>query len=132
MSSSENFSFVRRVSQIGTLLQTFLRGKEVGCDSFGNRYYRERGTPRPSNGGRVRQKRWVIYAGEPEPTKVPPEWHLWLHHTADAPLIETGHRAWQKPHSANKTGTTDAWMPPTLKDESRPQTSGDYQAWKQE
>ncbi|MFA4993760.1 MAG: NADH-ubiquinone oxidoreductase subunit NDUFA12 family protein [Bdellovibrionales bacterium] len=130
MSNSESFSFVRRISQIGTLLQTFLRGKEVGRDSFGNRYYCERRKPRPSNGSRMRQKRWVLYAGEPDPTKVPPEWHIWLHYTAEAPIPNNARPAWQKPHSINKTGTPEAWMPPSLKGESRPCITGVYEAWK--
>lgn len=132
MSNSEAFSFVRRVSQIGTLLQTLFCGKEVGRDAFGNRYYCERGKPRPSNGGRVRQKRWVIYAGEPEPTKVPPEWHCWLHYTTDAPIPESARKEWQVPHAANQTGTTAAWLPPSLKGEESPKTAGGYQAWKPE
>jgi NADH:ubiquinone oxidoreductase subunit len=132
MSSSESFSFVRRVSQIGTLLKTFLRGRKVGRDEFGNRYYCERGMPRPINGSRVRQKRWVLYAGEPEPTKIPPEWHIWLHYTADAPIPQNARKAWQKPPIANKTGTSDAWIPSALRGESRSHATGDYQAWKPE
>ena len=93
MMNSENFSLVRRASQVGTLLRTFLQGKEVGHDQFGNRYFCERGKPRAADGGRVRQKRWVIYKGEPEPTKIPPEWHIWLHYTADAPIPENERKA---------------------------------------
>ena len=56
---------------------TWLRGELVGADSYGNRYYRERnGRPLRRGGGRFsREKRWVIYYGEPEGSKVPPEWH---------------------------------------------------------
>jgi len=129
MLNSESFSLVRRVSQIGTLLQTFLRGEEVGRDQFGNRYYRERGKLRPATGSRVRQRRWVIYNGEPEASKVPPEWHIWLHYTADAPLSDSTRHAWQKPHIANKTGTPEAWMPPAMNGQNRPHATGDYQAW---
>ena len=136
MSNSNSFSFVRRVSQIGTLLQTFFCGKEVGHDQFGNRYYTERGKPRSSSGGIVKQKRWVMYAGEPEPSKVPPEWHIWLHYTADAPLLDGARKAWQKPHIANQTGTKEAWMPPSLRGEDIPAkdscATGVYQAWKPE
>lgn len=130
MQDLESFSFVRRVSQLGTLIQTFLFGKEVGRDQFGNRYYRERGLPRPAKGGRVRQKRWVLYAGAPESTKVPPEWHGWLHYTLEAPLPEGARKPWQKPHSFNLTGTSQAWMPPALKGKGRPSAPGDYRAWK--
>jgi len=114
---------------MATLLQTYLFGVEVGRDSFGNRYFLERGKPRAPNGGRVSQKRWVLYVGEPEPTKVPPEWHSWLHYTTDVPLPETDRKPWQKPHLMNKTGTPEAWMPPALKGEGRPKATGDYEAW---
>ncbi|HEU0118647.1 MAG TPA: NADH-ubiquinone oxidoreductase subunit NDUFA12 family protein, partial [Alphaproteobacteria bacterium] len=57
----DNFSLIRRLSQLGTLVQTALCGVEVGRDEFGNRYYHERKTEQG-----VRQRRWVIYAGEPE------------------------------------------------------------------
>lgn len=129
MSIPEKMSFVRRVSQIGTLLQTFLCGKEVGRDAYGNRYYCERGKPQAKDGHRALQRRWVIYAGEPEPTKVPPEWFGWLHYTMDAPLPETPGR---KPHTPNLTGTPDAWMPASLKGVGRTKAPGDYQAWKPE
>ncbi len=70
---------------LGTRLLTWLRGDYVGIDSLGNRYYREKGRRAlPRGGGRAsREKRWVIYAGEPEGSKVPSEWHAWLHHTID-------------------------------------------------
>ena len=127
MPKLESFSLIRRLSQIGTLLQTFLCGKEIGRDAFGNRYYCDRKKLRSQ-----RQKRWVIYAGEPEPSKVPPEWHIWLHYTADAPIPDSARKAWQKPHIANMTGTSDAWMPPALEGKDRPKATGDYQAWKPE
>ena len=82
-------------------------GQEVGHDVFGNRYYRELKTPQG-----VREKRWVMYVGEPEASKVPPEWHIWLHHTADAPIPDSARQSWQKPHIENMTGTPDAWLPP--------------------
>lgn len=120
-------SFIRRLSQFGTLLFTRLHGKEMGRDDFGNVYFRERSTPEGA-----RQRRWVLYRGEPDPSKIPPEWHIWLHHNADAPLPAETRHAWQKPHVANMTGTTDAWMPPALAGERRPKASGDYQAWQPE
>ncbi|MFA5041291.1 MAG: NADH-ubiquinone oxidoreductase subunit NDUFA12 family protein [Bdellovibrionales bacterium] len=130
MSAPESFSFIRRLSQIGTLLKTLFFGKEVGHDTFGNRYFLERGKPRPSNGSRVRQKRWVLYKGEPEPSKIPPEWHIWLHYTADAPLSDNVRKPWQTKHEPNKTGTKEAWLPPSMRGEDRPAATGDYQAWK--
>lgn len=128
---SENFSFIRHLSQFGTLMQTCLSGVEAGRDSSGNRYYRSRRVPKGQ-----REKRWVIYAGEPEASKVPPEWHIWLHHTAEAPLPEDGsfHKPWQKPHQPNLTGTPGAYYPPghTLEGGKRAKATGDYEAWRPE
>ena len=76
---------------IGTRLLTWFCGERVGTDQFGNRYYRERVRRALTRGGgrASREKRWVIYQGEPEASKVPPQWHAWLHHTVDeVPRIE--------------------------------------------
>lgn len=127
MSRFDSFSLIRRLSQIGTLLQTRLCGEEVGQDHFGNRYYRERKAPQG-----VRERRWVIYVDEPEASKIPAEWHIWLHYTADAPIPDSARRPWQKPHIENMTGTPDAWFPPALKGGERPKATGDYQAWQPE
>ena len=65
---------------IGTWLLTWLRGARVGSDEYGNRYYRLKGDkPQRLGGGRFsRERRWVIYKGDAEGSKVPPEWHAWL------------------------------------------------------
>ena len=94
---------------LGTRLLTWLRGEYVGIDSLGNRYYREKGQRAVVRGGgrASREKRWVIYAGEPEGSKVPSEWHAWLHHTTDdVPQPGSRHRhPWEKEHLPNMTGT---------------------------
>jgi NADH:ubiquinone oxidoreductase subunit len=124
----QEFSLIRRISRLSTILDTYLRGVKVGYDETGNQYYHER---KKRKG--VRQRRWVIYAGEPEASKVPPEWHLWLHHTTDAPIAENSplHKSWQKPHQANQTGTNAAYFPPghVLAGGERAKATGDYQAW---
>lgn len=119
------FSLIRRLSQIGTRMQTLFFGVEVGTDSFGNRYFHERKTP-----AGVRQRRWVMYVGEPEASKVPPEWHIWLHHTANAPIPQQSplHKKWQKPYLPNQTGTEAAYFPPGFEGK-RPKATGDYQSW---
>ena len=130
-SPDPQFSLIRRLSQFSTRLQSVLCGVEVGHDSFGNVYYRARRTPKGE-----REKRWVMYAGEPEASKVPPEWHIWLHHTADAPidLSSPFRKAWQKPHQQNMTGTPDAYFPPSeaLAKGQRAKATGDYQPWNPE
>lgn len=114
---------------IGTKLFTMLSGAPVGADSQGNRYYRAKRTPK----GR-REKRWVVYAGATEASKVPPEWHSWLHYTTDAiPDEATARRwPWQKAHVANMTGTAQAYRPPgSLLDRgARPPATGDYEPWR--
>ncbi|KAF0145048.1 MAG: NADH dehydrogenase, partial [Rhodospirillaceae bacterium] len=70
---------------IGTRFFTWFRGRLVGTDAYGNRYYRG---PLRVPGGR--ERRWILYKGRPEASKVPPEWHAWLHYTVDAPLTTIG------------------------------------------
>lgn len=77
---------------IGTWLFTLWNGKLVGTDQFGNRYYREKSARQLRRGGGFdsRERRWVIYKGEAEASKVPPEWHAWLHHTIDEVPADAG------------------------------------------
>jgi NADH:ubiquinone oxidoreductase subunit len=113
---------------LGTRLFTWLHGTYVGSDSAGNRYYRGRPI-----GGRKRERRWVIYAGEPEASDVPPEWHGWLHGSqADPPTKQEAQRyPWQKPHVPNLTGTDLAYRPPghTLARGKHPASAGGYEPW---
>lgn len=107
---------------IGTRLMTWLKGEQVGTDQFGNRYFREKGGDR----------RWVLYKGEAEASKVPPEWHLWLHKTVDAiPGKDAHHKPWEQPHLPNLTGTTYAYRPAGHPSQSgqRPHATGDYEPW---
>ncbi len=111
---------------LGTRIHTWLHGKYVGQDAFGNRYYVER---KPKGEGR--HKRWVIYNGMPEPSKVPPRWHFWLHYTTDIlPSDQPRERyVWEKPHLPNLTGTGNRYLPPSLKGQQRAPSTSDYQAW---
>ena len=54
----------------GTWLYTKMHGDKVGEDDHGNVYYRSKTRKRWGN----REQRWVVYKGEPEASKVPPEW----------------------------------------------------------
>lgn len=112
----------------GTWLHTKLHGERVGEDAYGNVYYKSK---RIRSGGR--EERWVYYKGEVEASKVPPEWHAWLHHTVNEP-IPTPPRPWIKPHQANPTGTDRAYLPPghDLRGGERERATGDYQAWSPE
>ena len=101
----------------------------MGEDGEGNRYYEERNGR--SIGGYVR--RWVVYNGLAEASRVPADWHGWLHHTVDTPPTEENYipRDWQQPHRPNLTGTPYAWRPDGSlhKGGHRPKATGDYQAW---
>jgi NADH:ubiquinone oxidoreductase subunit len=115
----------------GTQFWTWRFGELVGQDEDGNRYYRTRGGKiDPSLGI---ERRWVIYNGYAEASRVPPAWHGWLHHTVDIPPTEETYtpREWQKPHVPNMTGTPAAYRPAgsTLASGRRPKATGDYQAW---
>jgi NADH:ubiquinone oxidoreductase subunit len=119
-------------STTGTWLSTLWRGKLVGRDPFGNRYYERRGRAKPGE----RKRRWVMYNGIAEPSKVPAQWHGWLHHTLDAPLSEPKAKRykWQKPHLPNLTGTQGRYLPPghLMKGSQRAANEADYEAWKPE
>ena len=97
-----------------------------GSDAAGNRYFTMK---RARASGRT--PRWVMYAGFPDPTTVPSEWHSWLHYTTDAPLPETGRKPWQKPHQKNMTGSAGSYRPAghDYQGGNRVAASGDYEAW---
>jgi NADH:ubiquinone oxidoreductase subunit len=114
---------------LGTRIFTWLYGRKVGSDSYGNLYYTEKTIPTNR-----RAKRWMIFHGQPEASKVPPEWHGWLHHVVDTLPESAAHQkkpAWIKPHQPNLTGTKLAWRPlgHVLRGGHRPKAIGDYQAW---
>lgn len=115
----------------GTYFYTRRHGNLVGTDEAGNTYYRAVGpTIDPSTGP---ERRWVVFVGEADASKVPPDWRGWLTHTFDVPPSEHARtrREWEKPHLANMTGTAAAYRPPGSSAGSgrRPAATGDYQAW---
>jgi NADH:ubiquinone oxidoreductase subunit len=122
---------------IGTRLFTWWKGERVGVDQFGNRYYREKpGRKLRAGGGHEsRERRWVLYKGIAEASKVPAEWHGWLHHTVnELPDAADPRHSWQLPHLPNLTGTPLAYRPPgsVLKGGQRAATTGDYEPWRPE
>ena len=104
---------------------TWFKGNCVGQDSYGNKYYRAKGTQN------LKERRWVIYKGIPEASKVPAEWHGWLHHTVECPPIVPLLKKypWEKNHLPNLTGTPYAYHPPGYEGK-RNKSTGDYEAWK--
>jgi NADH:ubiquinone oxidoreductase subunit len=110
-------------------LYTALRGRCVGSDRDGNRYYVQRRGVGPLGVPR----RWVIYQHGAEASRVPPEWHGWMHYMVDTPPSEETYtpRPWEKPHRMNMTGTAEAYRPSgsILKSGRRPKATGDYKPW---
>jgi NADH:ubiquinone oxidoreductase subunit len=106
---------------LGTQIFTSRNGVKVGADGDGNTYYQTRDGKR----------RWVIYKGEMEASRVSPEWHGWLHHTWDKPPTEAPpkRKAWEKPHVPNLTGTGAAYAPPGSIRRAAPLERRDYDAW---
>ncbi len=110
-------------STIGTSLHTRRFGEKVGEDESGNVFYQTAGGAR----------RWVIYNGEAEASRISPEWHGWMHHTWDEPPSSAPlkRKSWEKDHRANPTGTAEAYHPPgsLATPADRPRVAGDYEAW---
>ena len=106
---------------LGTQIFTSRRGVKVGEDAAGNLFYQT------SDG----KRRWVIYNGEIEASRVTPDWHGWLHFTFDEPPTKAplAHRAWEKPHLENLTGSVAAYAPPGSIRRAVPVVRTDYEAW---
>jgi len=102
---------------LGTKLKTIFSGELVGSDSAGNKYYQDKAG-----------KRWVIYSGEIDASKITSEWYSWMHFTNNR--IENNHDLekynWQKPHLSNQTGTKNAHHP----NRNNEQIKKKYTSWK--
>ncbi len=109
----------------GTQFFTWRKGVKVGEDAEGNIYYRTADD----------SKRWVIYNGEAEASRVPPDWHGWLHRTWDTPPSEAPlpRKDWEKNHVPNLTGTAAAYAPQgSIRRPEGPKERRDYDAWQPE
>jgi len=86
------------------------RGRLVGTDQFGNKYYE---APDELWG---RRNRWVEaydYRNF-DASLVPPEWHGWLHNSNDIPghkLAQTLRPIYKEEHRPNLTGTDKIYVP---------------------
>ena len=117
---------------IGTSLFSALNGEHVGTDAQGNKYYRakKKGGRGTSDG---RERRWVIYNGANDASRVPAEWHGWLHHSYDA--LPESHlpppKIWEADYTPNPTGTPTAYLPQGALERGgrRARATGDYEAW---
>lgn len=109
---------------LNTRVTTWLYGRRVGEDAEGNVYYENKSG----------ERRWVIYNGESEATRVSAEWHGWLHHTYQAPPTEEPleHKPWEAPHSPNLTGSALAYAPKGSLRNPEPKAAQPYEAWQPE
>ena len=113
---------------IGTLIDSSLRGEKVGTDAQGNAYFRA--NKKLADG---RERRWVIYAGANDASRVPAEWHGWLHGSFDG-IPESNlppARIWEVDYTPNATGTAAAYRPAGALERGgkRATATGDYEAW---
>jgi len=116
----------------GTMLHTMRKGEHVGTDAQGNKYYRMP-AKEGARGIQGRERRWVIYDGINDASRVPSEWHGWLHGSGDdvpeSFLPEP--KIWEVDYTPNATGTADAYRPAGAleKGGKRASASGDYESW---
>lgn len=107
---------------LGTRFFTWRKGERVGEDDEGNIYYKN------ADG-----RRWVIYNGDAEASRIPPGWHGWMHYRTDiSPADENyAQREWEAAHRPNLTGSSAAYRPQgsLMRGGERPTVTGDYDAW---
>lgn len=124
---------------LGTLWWALRTGGEhVGTDAAGNKYYRKKAKDggRPTGSYTSGEKRWVIYNGPNDASRVPSEWHGWLHGSFDD--IPESHlpppKVWETEYTPNATGTPLAYRPQGALERGgrRASADGDYEAWSPE
>ncbi|MDN3646268.1 NADH:ubiquinone oxidoreductase subunit NDUFA12 [Pontixanthobacter aestiaquae] len=113
---------------IGTLLNSWRTGEKVGTDAQGNTYYRAKKTKEGA-----RERRWVIYDGPNDASRIPAEWHGWMHGSGDD-VPESNlppAKIWEVDYTPNATGTADAYRPAGALERGgkRAKATGDYEAW---
>jgi NADH:ubiquinone oxidoreductase subunit len=109
-------------ASLGTALYSWRKGSKVGADSLDNAYFE--GTD---------GRRWVIYAGANDVSRVPPEWYAWLtRQIEDVPdkALPPAPNFLKSP-LPNLTGTSAAYRPSGALERGghRAAASGDYQPW---
>jgi NADH:ubiquinone oxidoreductase subunit len=108
----------------GTSVFSWRNGREVGRDDHGNVYFQHKKNP---------TRRWVMYKGANDGSRVPPGWQAWLRGTIDDLPDKSlpPPRSFQQPPVANLTGTMAAFRPDGALGSGRvrPASTGDYQPW---
>ena len=108
----------------GTIFFSRRNGEEAGRDEAGNIYFRHRQDP---------ARRWVMYSGANDSSRVPPGWNAWLRGTIDDVPDKAlpPRRPFEQPPEANLTGSDQAWRPAgsIRAGGKRAAATGDYSAW---
>ena len=108
----------------GTSIFSRRNGEEAGRDEAGNIYFRHRKDP---------ARRWVMYSGANDSSRVPPGWNAWLRGTIDDVPDKAlpPRRPFEQPPEANLTGSDKAWRPAgsIRAGGKRAAATGDYSAW---
>ena len=108
----------------GTSIFSRRNGEEAGRDEAGNLYFRHRKDP---------ARRWVMYSGANDSSRVSPGWNAWLRGTIDDVPDKSlpERRAFEAPPQPNLTGSDQAWRPAgSIRSGGvRPAATGDYSAW---
>ena len=108
----------------GTSLFSRRHGEEAGRDEAGNVYFRH---------AKDAARRWVIYTGANDSSRVPPGWNAWLRGTIDDVPDKSlpQRRSFEVASQPNLTGTDAAWRPSgsIRAGGQRPAATGDYSAW---
>ncbi|MCJ8334831.1 MAG: NADH:ubiquinone oxidoreductase subunit NDUFA12 [Epibacterium sp.] len=107
---------------LNTMVFTRRNGTKVGEDDQGNTFYRNADD----------SKRWVIFNGEAEASRIGADWHGWLHRTFDEVPSEKPlkRKNWEQPHQENLTGTLLAYAPAgSIRGAGEPKDRRDYEAW---
>lgn len=108
---------------LGTALYSWRNGRKVGTDALGNAYFQSRKGDR----------RWVMYKGSNDASRIPPDWYGWIHRQIDGLPDEALPPApkFLKPPRSNRTGTPEAYRPSGALERGgqRQAASGDYEAW---
>ena len=106
---------------LGTRIHTFLHGRLVGSDLDGNKYYINK---------KDSERRWVIYNGQTDASKINANWHDWIHYrTHEMPIVEKKEKSWYKKHTMNYTGTDKYYSPRNSSSKKLRSTIKPYEAW---
>ena len=108
-------------------------GELKGSDEHGNQYYENLKRP-------FGRQRFIIYSGwrsEVDPSRIPPEWHHWLHSITDRTPVERPVKLheYQKSRVAlalSNHGYTNRYAPPGSYERTVPKQHTSYNVWEKE